>query len=175
LREAVFEGETAICLETCFGSVPDPRAGNTSHRLGDLIVMMVAASLCGAATATEFALFAEARRAMLSRLIDYDVAPSHDTFSRLLRLLDPRAFEQAFASFAAGFARALGEASGTTAATPNEVVALDGKALRRAYQQGQQAYPPLTVSAFATQTRLCLAAASPTAAENEIEAARGGH
>jgi predicted transposase YbfD/YdcC len=139
--------------------------------LGDLIVMMVAASLCGAATATEFALFAETRRAALSRLIDYEVAPSHDTFSRLLRLLDPRAFEQAFASFAAGFARALGESGGTTAATPSEVVALDGKALRRAYEQGQQAYPPLTVSAFATQTRLCLAAASPTADENEIEAA----
>jgi predicted transposase YbfD/YdcC len=139
--------------------------------LGDLIVMMVAASLCGAATATEFALFAETRRTVLSRLIDYEVAPSHDTFSRLLRLLDPRAFEQAFASFAAGFARALGESSGMTAATPDEVVALDGKALRRAYEQGQQACPPLTVSAFATQTRLCLAAASPTAAENEIEAA----
>lgn len=139
--------------------------------MGDLIVMMVAASLCGAATATEFALFAETRRAVLSRLIDYEVAPSHDTFSRLLRLLDPRAFEQAFALFAAGFARALGESSGTTAASPDEVVALDGKALRRAYQQGQQACPPLTVSAFATQTRLCLAAASPTAAENEIEAA----
>lgn len=160
-----------MCLDVCFGSVPDPRAGNASHRLGDLIVMMVAASLCGATTATEFALFAESRRAALSRLIDYEVAPSHDTFSRLLRLLDPRAFEQAFALFATGFARALGEAGGTAAATPGEVVALDGKALRRAYEHGQQACPPLTVSAFATQTRLCLAAASPTAAENEIEAA----
>lgn len=118
--------------------------------------MMVAASLCGAVTATEFALFAETRRAVLSRLIDYDVAPSHDTFSRLLRLLDPRAFERAFASFAAGFARALGESSGTTVATSDEVVALDGKALRRAYEQGQQACPPLTVSAFATQTGFAL-------------------
>jgi predicted transposase YbfD/YdcC len=154
--------------------VPDPRAGNASHRLGDLIVMMVAASLCGANTATEFALFAETRKAVLCRLIDYDAAPSHDTFSRLLRLMDPRAFEQAFAVFAAGFARALGEASGTASGADDlgEIVALDGKALRRAYEQGQQASPPLTVSAFATRTRLCLAAASPVrAAENEIEAA----
>src|ERR1700712_928525 len=112
-----------MCLETCFGSVPDPRAGNASYRLSDLIVMMVAASLCGANTATEFALFAESRRSALSRLIDYEVAPSHDTFSRLLRLLDPRAFEQAFALFAAGFAKALGEAGETAAATPGEVVA----------------------------------------------------
>ena len=156
-----------MCLESCFGSVPDPRASNTSHRLGDLLLIMVAASLCGANTATEFALFAETRRPALSRLIDYDASPSHDTFSRLLRLLDPRALEQAFAVFAAGFARALGE----DVAIPGEVVALDGKALRRAYERGQQACPPLTVSAFATRTRLCLAATSPTAAENEVEAA----
>ncbi|WPO42141.1 ISAs1 family transposase [Tardiphaga sp. 42S5] len=137
-----------------------------SYRFGDLIVMMVPASLCGANTATEFALFAETRRAALCRLIDYDEAPSHDTFSRLLRLMDPQAFERAFAAFAAGFAKALGEAAG-----PDEVVAIDGKALRRAYARGHQACPPMTVSAFAVQARLCLGAASPTAAENEIEAA----
>jgi predicted transposase YbfD/YdcC len=99
-------------------------------------------------------------------LIDYDEAPSHDTFSRLLRLMDPRAFEQAFAVFAAAFARALGAPD-----APDDVVAVDGKALRRAYEKGRQAAPPMTVSAFAARTRLCLAATSPTAAENEVEAA----
>lgn len=121
--------------------------------------MMIAASLCGACTATEFSLFAQERKQALSRLIDYEVAPSHDTFSRLLRLLDPEAFGQAFAAFAAGFARAC-----------QEVVSLDGKALRRAYERGS-ASPPLTVSAFAAQTRLCLAAVSPGAGSNEVEAA----
>ena len=130
------------------------------HRLGDLIVMMIAASLCGASTATEFALFAQERKQALSRLIDYDVAPSHDTFSRLLRLLDPEAFGRAFVAFAAGFERAR-----------REVVALDGKALRRAYEKGLAASPPLTVSAFAAETRLCLAATSPRTGENEVEAA----
>ncbi len=162
------EGETAIpCLDSCFGALPDPRAKNASHRLGDLLVMMVAASLCGATTATEFALFAENRKAALSRLIDYDSAPSHDTFSRVLRLLDPEAFERAFAVFAEAFARALSETSDGGA----EVVAVDGKALRRAYERGQVASPPLTVSAFAAEARLCLAAATPSAEENEIEAA----
>ena len=122
--------------------------------------MMIAASLCGASNATEFALFAQERKQALSRLIDYEVAPSHDTFSRVLRLLDPEAFGQAFAAFAAGFARAC-----------QEIVSLDGKALRRAYEKGLAASPPLTVSVFATQTRLCLAAVSPGAGENEVEAA----
>lgn len=121
---------------------------------------MIAATLCGASTATEFALFAEQRKQALSRLISYDKAPSHDTFSRLLRLLDPEAFARAFAAFAASFARAC-----------EEVVAIDGKALRRAYEKGLMASPALTVSAFAAKTRLCLAAASPGDDENEIEAA----
>ncbi len=43
-------------LESYFGSVPDPRGANASYRLGDLIVMMIAASLCGAKCATEFSL-----------------------------------------------------------------------------------------------------------------------
>jgi predicted transposase YbfD/YdcC len=154
-------GETAISsLESYFGALPDPRAGNATHRLGDLIVMMIAASLCGASNATEFSLFAQERRQALSRLIEYEVAPSHDTFSRLLRLLDPEAFGRAFAAFAAGFARAC-----------QEVVSLDGKALRRAYEKGLAASPPLTVSAFAAETRLCLAAVSPGKDENEVEAA----
>jgi hypothetical protein len=101
-----------MCLETCFGSVPDPRACNASYRLGDLIIMMVAASLCGATTCTEFSLFATTRRDVLLRLIDYETAPSHDTFSRLLRVMDPQAFERAFAIFAEGFARALAETAG---------------------------------------------------------------
>lgn len=151
------------CLEVYFGAVPDPRAANATHRLGDLIVMMVAASLCGASTATEFALFAEQRKQALSRLIEYDTAPSHDTFSRLLRLLDPEVFGRAFAAFAAGFCRARQEMP--------EVVALDGKTLRRAYESGLAASPPLTVSAFAAETRLCLAAASPKPGENEVEVA----
>ncbi|MER8441544.1 ISAs1 family transposase, partial [Mesorhizobium sp. M1312] len=155
---------TAIsCLESYFGALPDPRAPNATHRLGDLIVMMIAASLCGASNATEFALFAQERKQALSRLIDYDAAPSHDTFSRLLRLLDPEAFGRAFAAFAAAFARAGQEGT--------EVVSLDGKALRRAYEKGLAASPPLTVSAFAAETRLCLAAVSPSDGENEVEAA----
>ena len=148
------------CLDGYFGDVPDPRAGNASYRLGDLIVMMIAASLCGASTATEFALFAQERKQALSRLIDYDDAPSHDTFSRLLRLIDPDAFGRAFTAFAAAFHQAR-----------QEVIAVDGKALRHACEAGLAASPPLTVSVFAAETRLCLAAVTPTKAENEIEAA----
>lgn len=152
-------------IATVFSGIADPRAGNVRHRLGDLLVMMVAASLCGASSATEMALFAEQRREALGRLIDYREAPSHDTFSRLLRLIAPGRLADALSRLAAGIGQAI-EAEGGPS-----VVALDGKALRRAYEKGHAASPPLTVTAFATQTRLCLGAYRPGAGENEVEAA----
>lgn len=154
-------------FDVFFSEMDDPRAGNASHRLSDLLVMMIAASLCGASTATEFALFAETRKGLLRRLIDYEFAPSHDTFSRLLRLLDPKVLMQAFAVFAQAFAKALAKSGHAPSTT---VVAIDGKALRRAYEKGCQANPPLTVSAFAAESRLCLGVV-PGAGANEIEAA----
>lgn len=154
------------CLEHCFGSLDDPRADNSVYRLGDLIVIMLAASLCGATTATDFALFAHERKSVLNRLVSYERAPSHDTFSRLLRLLDRDAFGQAFVRFADGFAKALG-----SSAVGHDVLAVDGKALRRAYEKGFAASPPMTVSVFAARTRLCLAAVGQGPESNEVEAA----
>lgn len=154
-------------LGGCFDGIEDPRSYNTVHRLGDLLVIMIAASLCGAANATEFALFAETRKAIMARLVSYERAPSHDTFSRLLRRLDPEAFAKAFRGFAAQFAKAL-EAAGFSPSA--KVVAVDGKALRRAYERGLAASPPLMVSAFAAEARLCLATAE-AGEDNEIEAA----
>jgi predicted transposase YbfD/YdcC len=154
-------------FDVFFSNVEDPRAANASRSLSDILVMMIAASLCGATNASEFALFAEARKSLLRQLIDYDVAPSHDTFSRVLRMLDPKVFMQTFAVFAQAFAKAL-EKSGEKRSA--KVVAIDGKALRRAYERGRQASPPLTVSAFAAQSRLYLGV-MPGAGINEIEAA----
>jgi predicted transposase YbfD/YdcC len=152
-------------IRAIFSQIEDPRAGNVRHRLGDVVLMMVCASLCGASSATEMALFAEQRRAALSRLIDYGAAPSHDTFSRLLRLICPERLGDVLSQLAAGMGRAVADEGGPA------VVALDGKALRRAYEKGCAAAPPLTVTAFATQTRLSLGAYRPKAGENEVEAA----
>lgn len=150
-----------------FADVDDPRAGNRTFRMGDLIVLMLAATLCGATSASDMAVFADLRKPVMNRLIDYKRAPSHDTFSRALRLLKPDAFAKAFAVFAEAFARALKE-SGITPGPA--VVALDGKALRRAYERGLAHHPPMVVSAFAAGAGLCLAA-QPVNQENEIEAA----
>ena len=117
-------------LVALFEELEDPRAANATHRLTDLMVIMLAAFLCGQTKATEIAWFAELRKETLNRIVAYDRAPSHDTFSRLLRLIDARAFAKIFARFAGAFSEAVANEGGA------EVVACDGKALRRAYEKG---------------------------------------
>ncbi|MCA3562502.1 MAG: transposase family protein [Aestuariivirga sp.] len=74
-----------------FSGIEDPRAGHCTYRLGDLIVLMVAGSLCGLETAVDMAHFAAMRRPVLNQRVPCRRAPSHDTFSRPSRLLDPQA------------------------------------------------------------------------------------
>ena len=67
--------------------------------------------------------------------------PSHDTFSRVLRMIEPEAFEAAFRRFMIAFAE------GARIERPHGVVALDGKALRRGYERGKSHMPPVMVTA----------------------------
>ena len=54
--------DAAMSLSALFDTVSDPRAANASHRLSDVILVMIAAVMCGRKTATDIALFAELRR-----------------------------------------------------------------------------------------------------------------
>lgn len=100
----------------------------------------------------------------ISRIVACDRAPSHDTFSRVLRLIDARAFAKIFARFAAAFAKAVAGEGGAG------VIACDGKALRRAYEKGHAHAPPMMVSAFGAETGLVLAAMAPKPGKGEIDA-----
>lgn len=151
-----------------FDDIPDPRAANARHRLGDILVLAVASALCGGETCVDFAQFARSKRAVMVRLLGDYAPPSHDTFSRVLRLLDPAALQTVFSRFAAAFAAQMTRPDGDH---PDRVVAIDGKAMRRAHETGLAASPPLMVTAFASAARLTLAAAMPGEGENEVEAA----
>ena len=131
--------------------VPDPRDCNARHELCDILFVALAAVLCGAVHCTEMALFAEARLQLLRQFVPLPHgAPSHDTFSRVLRGLDPEAFNAAFRRFMAAF----GEAARRDA--PAGQVAVDGKSLRRAYEKGRAHVPPLVVTAYSCDTFMSL-------------------
>lgn len=130
----------------CFGEVADPRAANARHDLLEVVFVALAAVLCGAEDCTDMAEFAAAKLGLLRQVVKLPHgAPSHDTFSRVFRLLDPEPFEAAFAKFTAAFAGAL-----------KGVVAIDGKALRGAYERGRKATPLHLVNIWAAEARLVI-------------------
>jgi hypothetical protein len=69
----------------------DPRTGNSRrHDLCELLVIALCSCLCGGTTCTEMAEFAEDKEPFLRDFLTLkNGLPSHDTFSRLFRLLDP--------------------------------------------------------------------------------------
>src|ERR1700747_1774178 len=135
-----------------FRDLPDPRAPNAQHDLLEILVIALAAVLCGAKGPTDMALFGRSKEKVLRQFLRLQHGiPSHDTFGRVLRALDPTAFEQGFRRFMAAFAKANGiELTG--------VVALDGKAVRGAYERGKASTPLHMVNVFAAEARMALAA-----------------
>lgn len=134
-----------------FRSLPDPRASNALHELLDILVIALAATLCGAQCATDMALFGASKERLLRQFLRLEHGiPSHDTFSRVFRALDPEAFERIFQQFMRAFAKANGiKLTG--------VVAVDGKALRGAYERSKSSTPLHMVNVFATEARMVLA------------------
>ena len=136
----------------CFSELPDPRADNALHDLSEILFIALMATLCGATSCTDMALFARMKAYLWQDVLEFkNGLPSHDTFSRVFRMLDAKAFDVAFRRFMKAFAQ------GAKIKRPRGVIALDGKALRRGYERGKSHMPPVMVTAWAAQTRMALA------------------
>ena len=135
-----------------FGEVADPRDFTRQHPLPEILFIALAAVLCGATHCTDMVLFARARIELLRQFIPLEHGvPSHDTFSRVLAALDPAGFNAAFMRFMAAFGEQV------QIDVPKGQIAVDGKALRRAYTKGRAHMPPLVVTALACETFMSLA------------------
>lgn len=143
----------------------DPRTGNARrHDLLEVLTMALTASICGAESCSDFADFAVDREDLFREFLRLENGvPSHDTFSRIFRLLDPAAFARCFEQFLT----ALGEAGAG-------VVAIDGKTLRRSFDTAAGRSPLAVVTAFASSTRTVIGQESfrPGEGDSEILAAR---
>lgn len=148
-------------IRTLFSVLPDPRAKNARHDLSELLFIALAAALSGAKSCAEMALFGELHTKVLQEiLVLKHGTPSHDTFSKVFRWLDPQAFEASFRHFMAAFAQALGG---------EKIISVDGKALRRAYEKGKAHAPQVMVTAWGAELRLVLGCqAAPEG--NEVKA-----
>ena len=116
--------------------------------------------LCGGQNATDMAEFAKAKEPFLREFLSLkNGLPSHDTFSRLFRLLDPAKFGAAFQRFMAAFSQ---QCQG--------VVAIDGKVLRRSHDKASGKSALHMVSAWGCEQRMVLGQIATDAKSNEITA-----
>ena len=148
-------------FRACFADLVDPRRGNAQrHELDEVVMLALLAMVSGAETCVDMALFGRSKEALLRRFLRLPGGiPSHDTFSRVFRLLDPAAFEACFARYVAALAERV-----------QGVVAVDGKSARRSFdRQGGQG-PLHLISAFACDTRLALGQRKVDGKSNEITA-----
>lgn len=140
-------------LITILREVRDPRDFNARHDCASMLFVALMATLCGAKSCVDIADFCLVNATELSEIVDLPHgAPSHDSFSRLFRLLDPDEMATAFMAFAQTLRAGLGLGSA------KGVVAIDGKRLRRGYERGRAHMPPLMISVWDAQTRLSLSA-----------------
>lgn len=145
-----------------FAGLEDPRAEHLiDHKLVDIIIMAICGVICGAETWTDIELFGQERQSWLEQFLDMSHGvPSHDTFGRVFARIDTRQFQLCFVSWVQAVFQ---ETSG-------QVVAVDGKTVRRSHDRsnGQEAIH--MVSAWATASHLVLAQQKTEEKSNEIKA-----
>lgn len=152
---------TSALLEH-LATVPDPRiARHRWHKLSDILVIAICAVLCGAESYPAIEDFGYAREDWLRQFLELPAGiPSHDTFNRVLQLLDPEAFQACFLRWMQAVAEV----------TAGEVVAIDGKVLRRSFAKGTGKPAIHMVSAWASENGVVLGQRKVDTKSNEITA-----
>ena len=145
----------------CWEGLDDPRTGNAAlHDFHDLLMIALCTVLCGGQNAMDMAVFGKAKEPLLRGFLRLkNGTPSHDTFSRLFRLLDPEQFGAAFQRFMAAFSK---QCQG--------VIAIDGKVLRRSFDHASDKSALHMVSAWGCEQRMVLGQIATDQKSNEITA-----
>lgn len=147
-----------------FAVLQDPRIDRTKqHLLLDIVVIAFCAVLCGAEGWEDMETFGQAKEAWLKERLGLELphgVPSDDTFRRLFARLDPEEFGRCFLSFSQSL----------HTYTRGEVIALDGKTVRHSFDAATGQAAIHLVSAWATESGLCLGQVKVDSKSNEITA-----
>ena len=152
--------ETTVFL-SYFKELPDHRqAGKVTYPLDEILLFSLLAVLAGAETFVDIARFGEKKLTLLRRFRPFrDGTPAHDHLGDVFATLDAQAFQRCFVAWVAALTK-----------TPAEVIAIDGKTLRRSYQKKGAKEPIHMVSAFAARQRLVMGQVAVAEKSNEIVA-----
>src|SRR6202049_4618704 len=151
-------GESVVFLDH-FKDLPDPRQrGKIIYPLAEVLLLCLLAVLGGAETFVDIARFGEKKIDLLRRFRPFrDGTPSHDHLGDIFATLDAAAFQRCFVAWVAAVTGA-----------PAELIAIDGKTLRRSFQKKGAKAPIHMVSAFAAHQRLVLGQVKVAEKSNEI-------
>jgi predicted transposase YbfD/YdcC len=149
-------------IQAHFGKLKDPRVRRTRrHELMDIIALSICGVLAGADDWVSIVAFGKAKEPWLRQYLALpNGIPSHDTLGRVFGLLDPDQFEVCFSSWARA---AFGEVG-------DEVIAIDGKTVRRSHDRLAGRPALQMVSAWATSTGVVFGQRKVDSKSNEITA-----
>jgi len=153
--EALAETTVFLCY---FKELPNHRqAGKVTYPLDEILLLCLLVVLAGAEAFTDIARFGE-KLDLLRRFRRYrNGTPAHDHLGDIFATLDAGAFQRCFVAWVSALTK-----------TPAEVIAIDGKKLRRSYQKKGSKEPIHMVSAFATRQRLVMGQVAVAEKSNEI-------
>lgn len=145
-----------------FKSLHDPRGkAGKRHTLSAMLTVAICAVICGAQGWTDVEEFGISRRAWFKTFLDLPHGiPSHDTFGRVFAALKPAAFERCFMRWVKSLVKA----------SKGRLIAVDGKTLRRSFDQAAGKSAIHMISAFASANRLVFGQIKTAAKSNEITA-----
>ncbi len=147
-------------LESCFGDMEDPRVqGRCDHVLIEVVLIAVCAVLCGANNWSEVEEFRKTKEGWLRQYLSLPGGiPSHDTFSRIFRLIDAMEFQRRFMHWVEIHFKV----------KRGQVIAVDGKTARGSRDTFKEQDAIHLVSAWASESGILLGQRKVDAKSNEM-------
>ena len=148
-------------FESFFENIQDPRHHNKRHKLIDIIFIAICAVVAGADTYEQIENFGKQRKRWLGKFLELPHGiPSHDTFGRIFERMIPNEFQNCFMHWI----------QSVVELTRGQVVAIDGKTLRRSHDKSNDKKAIHMVSAWASANQVILGQLKTEEKSNEITA-----
>ena len=156
------EKEAIGSITKYFGELQDPRTGNAkAHIFLEILIIAICAVICGADGWSDVELFGKNKKDWLKTFLRLPKGiPSHDTFGRIFAKIRPEEFQRRFIEWVQAIEKL----------TAGQVIAVDGKKLRRSHDQQTGKEAIYMVSAWTTENQLVLGQTKVADKSNEITA-----
>lgn len=156
------EQQSVASITKYFGELEDPRTGNAkAHIFLEILIIAILAVICGADGWSDVELFGKNKKDWLKTFLELPKGiPSHDTFGRVFAKIKPEEFQKRFIEWVQAIEKL----------TAGQVIAVDGKKLRRSHDREVGKEAIYMVSAWATQNQLVLGQTKVADKSNEITA-----